>query len=112
MVRMVPMSVVGLTFILGLLFVPPHSSWGEMPTTAQQRDAMAQITPQQALLEVKRLVATKRLAAPNPQDIIYPAGAPPSKVEVELGKALFFEPQLSGHQHLSCAACHNPTHGF
>ena len=112
MVRRVPMSVLGLTCILGLLFVTSHDSLGEMPTTAQQRDAMAQITPQQAHLEVKRLVAMKRLAMPNPQDIIYPAGAPPSKAEIELGKALFFEPQLSGQQHLSCATCHNPTQGF
>ena len=73
---------------------------------------MAQMTPQQVHLEVKRLVATKRLAIPNQQDIIYPAGASPSKAEIELGKALFFEPKLSGQQHLSCATCHNPTLGF
>jgi cytochrome c peroxidase len=83
-----------------------------MSTTAQQRDATVQITPQQAHLEVKRLIATKRLAVPNQHDIIYPAGAPPSRAEIELGKALFFEPQLSGQQHLSCATCHNPTQGF
>ena len=106
------MSVLGLTCILGLLFVTSHYSLGEMPAAAQQRDAMAQITPQQAHLEVKRLVAMRRFAMPNPQDIIYPAGAPPSKAEIELGKALFFEPQLSGQQHLSCATCHNPTQGF
>ena len=112
MVRMVLTSVLGLTVMLGLLFVTPYSSRGESPTASQQRDAMAQMTPQQVHLEVKRLVATKRLAIPNQQDIIYPAGASPSKAEIELGKALFFEPKLSGQQHLSCATCHNPTQGF
>src|SRR5262249_8943128 len=69
-------------------------------------------TRQQARLEVKRLVAMKRLGIPNQQEITYPAGAPPSKAEVELGKALFFEQKLSGSQHRSCATCHNPTQGF
>ena len=112
MVRMVRMSVLGLTCMLGLLFVPPRSCLGETLTTSQQRDTVAQTTRQQSRIEVKRLVAMKRLGIPNPQEIMYPAGAPPSNAEVELGKALFFEQKLSGNQHRSCATCHNPTQGF
>lgn len=32
--------------------------------------------------------------------------------EVELGKALFFDPILSSDQSISCASCHKPEHGF
>ena len=73
---------------------------------------MAQITPQQAHLEVKRLVAMKRLAMPNPQDIIYPAGAPPSKAEIELGKALFFRTAIV--ESAAPVLCHlsQPNAGF
>jgi len=31
---------------------------------------------------------------------------------VELGKALFFDPRLSGSNWISCATCHNPTLGW
>jgi len=112
MVRMVPILVLGPIFMLGLLFVTPPSGLGQTPTTSQQRDTVTQTTRQQARLEVKRLVAMKRLGLPNQQEIVYPAGAPPSKAEVELGKALFFEQKLSSNQQLSCATCHNPTQGF
>ena len=111
MVRMVHRSGLGLTFMLGLLLVTPCFCLGETPTTSQQQATVGQTT-QQLRLEVERLVAMKRLAMPNQRDIMYPAGAPPSPSEAELGKALFFEQKLSGHQHLSCATCHNPTQGF
>ena len=31
---------------------------------------------------------------------------------VALGKALFFDPRLSGSNWISCATCHNPTLGW
>src|SRR5215216_117549 len=31
---------------------------------------------------------------------------------VELGKALFFDPRLSGSNWISCATCHNPGLGW
>src|SRR5215208_6900703 len=31
---------------------------------------------------------------------------------VELGRALFFDPRLSGNGTLSCATCHNPALGW
>ena len=111
MVHMVRISVLGLTFMLSLL-VAPHACLSETSTTAQLRDPVTQTARQQSRLEVKRLVATKRLGIPNQQEIVYPAGAPPSKAEVELGKALFFDQKLSGNQHRSCASCHNPAQGF
>ena len=32
--------------------------------------------------------------------------------EVELGRALFFDPRLSADGTIACADCHRPTHGF
>ena len=29
-----------------------------------------------------------------------------------LGKALYFDPRLSGHQNMNCASCHNPSFGW
>lgn len=48
-----------------------------------------------------------RLApAPQPADNV---GTP---ARVELGRALFFEPRLSGNGAMSCASCHNPSLGW
>ena len=110
MVRMVYPSVLVLTFMLSLVI--PRHGLGETHTTSQQGDTVAQTKLPPSRTEVERLIAVGRLATPDPKDIKYPAGAPPSQAEVELGKALFFERQLSGSQHMSCATCHNPTKGF
>ncbi|MEZ6016002.1 MAG: cytochrome c peroxidase [Planctomycetota bacterium] len=41
------------------------------------------------------------------------AEAPKASEEVvALGRALFFEPALSGDRTLACASCHRPDHGF
>ncbi|WP_286134813.1 cytochrome-c peroxidase [Neptunicoccus cionae] len=34
-----------------------------------------------------------------------------SEQEVALGRALFFDPVLSGNRNISCATCHNPAYG-
>jgi len=43
---------------------------------------------------------------PFPDDNLY------TKEKAELGKMLFFEPRLSGHNHFTCAMCHNPSLGW
>lgn len=43
---------------------------------------------------------------PEPQD------NPTTPAKVELGKALFFDPRLSGNGTVSCASCHNPALGW
>jgi cytochrome c peroxidase len=57
--------------------------------------------------------------SPTPTDkYLRPAAAPApadNKVtpdRVELGKALFFDPRLSGSNWISCATCHNPALGW
>lgn len=52
------------------------------------------------------------LATPDVDDIEYPDDEPPSKLEVHLGKTLFFDPRLSVNKQQSCASCHNPDLGF
>jgi cytochrome c peroxidase len=41
-----------------------------------------------------------------------PADNQPTPARVELGKALFFDPRLSGSNWISCATCHNPGLGW
>jgi cytochrome c peroxidase len=41
-----------------------------------------------------------------------PADNPITSAGVELGKALFFDPRLSGNGTQSCVSCHRPQHGF
>ena len=41
-----------------------------------------------------------------------PQDNPMSYAKVELGKALFFEPALSGNGAMSCSTCHIPEHAF
>ena len=41
-----------------------------------------------------------------------PEGNQVTPARVELGKALFFDPRLSGSNWISCATCHNPALGW
>ena len=57
--------------------------------------------------------------APTAQDREWLLGDPPEPADnrstaarVELGKALFFDPRLSGNGTLSCGTCHNPALGW
>ncbi len=42
----------------------------------------------------------------------YPADNKPNAARVALGRALFFDPRLSGDGNMSCATCHNPSMGW
>lgn len=48
----------------------------------------------------------------RPMRVPFPDDAPYSPQMATLGKMLFFDPRLSGMQHMSCANCHNPSFGF
>ncbi|NRF70675.1 c-type cytochrome [Aquincola sp. S2] len=55
----------------------------------------------------------------TPADKVWLLGEPPAPADnlttparVELGKALFFDPRLSGNGTVSCASCHNPSLGW
>jgi cytochrome c peroxidase len=45
-------------------------------------------------------------------DPVAPADNASTAPRVELGKALFFDPRLSGNGTVSCASCHNPSLGW
>lgn len=45
----------------------------------------------------------------RPDSVPAPQDNPLSEPSVALGKALFFEPRISGSGILSCASCHNPS---
>lgn len=63
---------------------------------------------------------TPTVPAPRPGDLEWrlpatppmPAGNVSTPARVALGKALFFDPRLSGSGATSCASCHNPSLGW
>lgn len=48
----------------------------------------------------------------RPTEIPFPADNRYSFEKAQLGKALFFDPRLSGAQNMTCASCHNPSFGW
>jgi cytochrome c peroxidase len=48
----------------------------------------------------------------RPSEVPAPADNVPNAARIELGKALFFDPRLSGSNWISCATCHNPALGW
>jgi cytochrome c peroxidase len=48
----------------------------------------------------------------RPADIPFPPDNPYTPEKAALGKALFFDPRLSGNQNMNCASCHNPSFGW
>ena len=68
-----------------------------------------------ASLIAGQVVATE---ASKPDPWLRPAAVPapadnvPNADRVELGRALFFDPRLSGSGMISCATCHNPSLGW
>ena len=53
-----------------------------------------------------------RVAFRRPNEIPFPASNPYTPAKAALGKALFFEPRLSGAENMTCASCHNPSFGW
>jgi cytochrome c peroxidase len=47
-----------------------------------------------------------------PEHPPYPEDNRPTEARITLGKALFFDPRLSGDGSISCATCHNPAMGW
>lgn len=50
-----------------------------------------------------------KAAFARPTAVPYPKDNTHSVERVRLGKALFFDPRLSGSNAISCASCHNPA---
>jgi cytochrome c peroxidase len=53
-----------------------------------------------------------KAAYKRPVEIPFPPGNPYTPEKAALGKALFFEPRLSGAENMNCATCHNPSFGW
>jgi cytochrome c peroxidase len=51
------------------------------------------------------------VAAPGAPAVLDPAGTPLS-LAAQVGKAMFFDPALSGSGRLSCASCHDPARAY
>jgi cytochrome c peroxidase len=56
--------------------------------------------------------ATEKAGFARPAEIPFPAENPYTPDKVALGKALYFDPRLSGNENMTCASCHNPSFGW
>lgn len=48
----------------------------------------------------------------RPTEIPFPQNNPYTAEKAALGKALYFDPRLSGAENMNCASCHNPSFGW
>ena len=88
------MSLSGVRLrVLFLLGIVGASTFGAVPTSADQ-------------------AITLRLQYRRPAEIPFPEDNPYTREKAALGKALFFEPRLSGAENMTCASCHNPSFGW
>jgi cytochrome c peroxidase len=93
-------------------FQPPAHLWAF--------GALAGAVAAALLATLPSFAAAPELApAPEPADrqwllgeVPMPADNISTPARVELGKALFFDPRLSGNATVSCATCHNPSLGW
>ena len=47
-----------------------------------------------------------------PESVVAPANNPITEAKMALGKALFWDPILSGNKEIACATCHHPNNGY
>ena len=57
-------------------------------------------------------IATMLMTYRRPATVPAPADNPITGPKTELGKALFFDPRLSGSGTIACSTCHNPSLGW
>jgi cytochrome c peroxidase len=60
---------------------------------------------------VATLIGKEPKLEPLPE-VKIPNDNPQTKIKIELGKLLYFDPRLSGDGSTSCATCHDPNQGF
>jgi cytochrome c peroxidase len=68
-----------------------------------------------ALASVSVVAAAAELdksAFRRPAEIPFPADNPYTPEKAALGKALYFDPRLSGNENTNCGTCHNPSFGW
>ncbi|MCY2960503.1 MAG: cytochrome-c peroxidase [Planctomycetota bacterium] len=63
-------------------------------------------------LPIDTLAADFGLVAPPGLHAAGAAPGTPDSARLALGRALFFDPVLSGDRTIACASCHRPDHGF
>ncbi|WP_394828150.1 cytochrome-c peroxidase [Pendulispora albinea] len=57
-------------------------------------------------------VPPEKAIHPLPASAIHPADNATSPAKVELGRALFWDPVLSGDRDIACATCHHPSFAY
>lgn len=88
--------------ILALTLAAVHGLCNAAPTVVDTEGQTITLQAGHASLQKWKLAATPP----------HPADNPPTAERVALGKALFFDPRLSGDGNMSCASCHSPLLGW
>lgn len=73
--------------------------------TRYQKERVARIEKARRLEKLSKVGAL-------PLEVKAPIDNPISKSKIDLGKALFFDPILSGDKDVACATCHHPSNGY
>jgi cytochrome c peroxidase len=73
---------------------------------------LAILTVAPALGQAPADIAALKEKYRRPAEIPFPITNPYTPEKAALGKALYFDPRLSGHQNMNCASCHNPSFGW
>lgn len=84
-----------------------HRSWARRAAAAALLSLPAVLLSHSGVPTPRAADAEWRLPPPP-----MPAGNESTPPRVALGKALFFDPRLSGNGATSCASCHNPSLGW
>src|SRR5258705_11581251 len=63
-------------------------------------------------MEVAAVGQSKSTLSALPPTPKAPGDNPTTPAKVALGRLLFWDPLLSGHQDVACASCHHPHNGY
>lgn len=121
--------------LITALLLAARPSYGQEATTAKTRDVAASRPvrlpprPEKSAEDLAELADKLRAAYSQPPEswpaptvdagvkwqeigrlpeVVHPADNPHSDAKENLGKALFFDPRLSGSGQIACASCHDP----
>lgn len=70
------------------------------------------MTPDTKQVQVNKKSSLLSQNTALPKKVRSPIDNPITEQKVALGKALFFDPILSGNKDVSCATCHHPNNGY
>ncbi len=117
-----PRNVLGGVLLLGVLATSAMAQQAAVGTKPNVRPEQTELQRQARAEGLRTVYAQppKQWPAPHVDDgvkwkeigllpeVVHPKANPHSQAKEDLGKALFFDPRLSGSGQIACASCHDP----